>query len=149
MEKNNELGKNVTILYGLDNRDKKDRKEATVFPFNKETIHHVVSTDITCANYRIGAVNNNDDFIVHYAGRVTGEGLHQRLIEHLDEYEPQENFYFQFMLQNNEIDAYHQECEDYHAFQDFDEDENKRVFRNKIHPAKPSNSSVTCRICGK
>lgn len=120
----------------------------SVYSFDKETITKVVNEEITCANYHLGQVQD-DKFYVFYIGRVTGEALRQRLLEHLDEYNDHSEAYFNFVEQESDEDAYQQECKDFHTFQDIDEEEGKKYFRNMIHPARPSGSTLTCKICGK
>ncbi|MBQ7421157.1 MAG: hypothetical protein IJV27_03315 [Prevotella sp.] len=140
--------KEVEVQYTFVNNDGFYKENAIVYPFDKETITSVVNTKITCANYRLGQVRDGK-FDVFYAGRVTGEPLRQRLQEHLVEYGDYTDAFFQFIVQDTEESAYQQECKDFHTYQDIDEEKDKGYFKNKYHPARPTNSSITCKICGK
>lgn len=148
MERSKYDGKKVKLQFAFVDNSGYNEDTIIVYPFTEKCIASIVNSKITCANYRLGQVKDGN-FYVFYAGRVTGETLRQRLLEHVDEYRNYKDAYFNYIEQQTEVNAYRQECDDYHTFLDIDEEEGDEYFRNAIHPARPSDSIVECHICGK
>ena len=114
-----------------------------VYPLTEEGIE-AIPEEIVHGNYRIGVLGQLfGSFYVKYIGRAD-HGLKNRVRDHLTDFikdlidKNPGRVYFSFNEENNELDAYHQECRDYH---DFDPD------LNDYHPAKPSGTVTVCKIC--
>lgn len=119
------------------------RDSTMVYPFEADAIKHIVPQDVTCGNYRIGKLlSNGQRFAPFYIGRVTEESLSDRLLDHISEFGT-DDIYFDFAPASSTLDAYKQECRDYHSFIDA-----ASYLRNKIHPAKPKGMTTMCPICG-
>lgn len=131
--------KEVYLVYPFAGKDK---FPITVYPFNEQVIKTVVPESVECGNYRIGEVNESNEFSVFYVGRATKEKLKDRLADHIEKFGKRESVYFSFESKPSEKEAYIQECTDYHNALDVD-----GYFRNKNHPSKPSGYD-RCPICG-
>ena len=132
-------GKEVFYLYPFA-QDLQDK--TTVYPFNADTIKLIVPKSVTCGNYRIGRLFDSDKFAPFYIGRVTDEPLSDRLIDHISEYGTKA-VCFDFASAISALDAYKQECHDYHSFI------GDGYLQNDIHPAKPKGVNTMCPVCGQ
>ena len=123
-----------------------------VYPFTEENVMRIPE-EAQFGNYRIGLLKN-DEFWVQYFGRSDHNdgGLRKRVSDHLTMgattdhknrlYD--ESYYFWFKVQSNELEAFRQECRDWHTFKDLDEG---NFVDNDIHPARPNGRS--CPICNE
>lgn len=129
----------------------KDRK-FEVNPFTEDNVELIPIT-AKFGNYRIGILKG-DDFWVQYFGRSdhNDEGLRKRVSDHLSKGNPtnhelrlyDETYYFWFQEQPNPLEAFKQECRDWHTFQDIDDG---KFIDNDIHPARLEGKK--CPICNK
>lgn len=105
-------------------------------------------------NYRIGVLKGTEFWVCYY-GRSDNHdgGLRERVREHIgdvtnkDERIYDSSHFFWFNVVHSALDAYKQECEDYHTFMDIDGGD---FVDNDIHPSVPDGmAGVTfCPICG-
>ncbi len=84
--------------------------------------------------YALGKMGNDGIFYIDYIGR-SDEDVADRLCKHVPE--PYQQFFFSYYTTAQEAHA--KECWLYHTFKPTD---------NKIHPAKPKNSRLSCPTCG-
>jgi len=115
----------------------------TVYTLDEHTIDEVVPDNCPHGNYRILRFNPmNETVNVIYVGRVANRtsdaGLKDRLKEHVNEW--QGILYFDFEIQPTAIDAYQQECWDFH---------NWNTQHNDSHPAKLPYRNDPCPVCGQ
>jgi len=121
--------------------------KVTVYPLTEKNLRVIpVSTPI--GNYRLGYIEDRV-FHVRYVGRsvADGKGLIRRIYDHVKEHEkgiyPDET-HFQFMIKKFPINAYYQECQDFHDFG------GETTLRNNIHPAKLKKLlMLKCPFCGQ
>lgn len=116
---------------------------ANVYPLTEGNME-VVPSNIRFGNYRLGTLVG-DEFHVNYVGRSdhNDSGLKGRLAQHVGENIPGET-HFQFIGKKSALEAYWQECQDYH---DFGEDSG---LHNKKHPKKLDGwANLSCPICGQ
>ena len=114
-----------------------------VYSLDEQTIDFAVPSNISNGNYKIFQQNPTDKlYYVIYVGRVadrtTDDGLKDRLKEHIGEWPG--SLYFDYEAKNTSLQAYHQECVDYHNWQ---------PIYNSVHPAKLPNRNDPCPICGQ
>ena len=117
-------------------------EEIEVFPFTQENID-AIPDDVLCGNYRIGLIVRNNHFRVRYYGRSDSNQmtLQQRIRDHHGETTNRENriyddsYYFWYEAANDSIEAYYQECRDFHSFGTHDIDD---FVDNEIHPDTPA-----------
>lgn len=137
---NGQVGVKARIVYP----DGSDTGETvTVYPLAENSME-VVSSDIQFGNYRLGYLDG-DVFHVKYVGRSdhNDNGLKGRLAQHVGEEIPNET-YFQFMEKNSALEAYQQECKDFHDFGE------KQNLRNVEHPKKlDGHTNLFCPVCGQ
>ena len=108
------------------------------YPLTAKSIDENVKE--TIGNYFLG-IAAKGIFVVKYVGR-SDTNLNGRLKDYLgDSYS-----HFKFSYTANPVNAYYQECRDYHRFIDAG-----KKLDNEIHPDKPNNSpnSLVCPICGQ
>lgn len=84
--------------------------------------------------YALGKMGTDGVFYIDYIGR-SDDDVANRLLQHVPEPYPQ----FCFGYYSSAKAAYDKECWLYHTF---------RPTNNKVHPAKPKNSSLVCPECG-
>ena len=84
--------------------------------------------------YALGHTDANNVFNIYYVGRADGD-VNKRLKDHVSSSHSQ----FKFAYFSSAVEAYRKECSLYH---DFNPPE------NIVHPAAPTNSRLTCVICG-
>ena len=114
-----------------------------VYSLDRETIDAIVPANMPNGNYKIFRQNPFDKkYYVVYVGRVadrtTDDGLKDRLKEHIGEWPG--SLYFDCEAKNTPLQAYNQECVDYHDWQ---------PKYNSVHPAKLPNRNDPCPICGQ
>lgn len=85
--------------------------------------------------YALGDINSQNQFVVKYVGR-SDDNVNSRLKDHV----PEPYLKFKFKYYDSAKDAYYKECALYH---DFSPD------GNEIHPAAPSESYLSCPVCGR
>lgn len=112
-----------------------------VYSLDERTIDQIVPANKPNGNYKIYRYDSVNSVVnVIYVGRVadrdSDEGLKVRLKEHIGEW--QGLLFFNFIIQNTPVQAYNQECIDYHDF---------RPEYNIYHPDKLSNNEAKCPIC--
>lgn len=133
------------------------------FAFSKKEIEANVLADES-GTYLLseGARDENNNLFVTYVGRaVVGESedLRTRLKAHLNNPNEQKKdakgnvlkdkdgnpisiyTHFWFQYKKTALDAYEQECKDYHKYGAV------HTLRNKIHPAKNKGSNRLCPVC--
>lgn len=129
-----------------------DNVSFVVHPFTEANMKLIPEKAIY-GNYRIGIVNDNT-FCVQYFGRSdhNNDGLRKRVSDHLakngktdhKKHVYDESYYFWFEEQNSEIEAFKQECHDWHYFLD---PEGENTFDNENYPMRPS--GCACPVCEK
>lgn len=117
--------------------------QETVYSLDEDGINANVPKNQPNGNYKIFQQNPTDKlYYVIYVGRVadrtSDEGLKDRLKEHIGEWSGV--LYFDFEVKGTPLQAYNQECEDYHDWQ---------PIYNSVHPAKLPNRNDPCPICGQ
>lgn len=124
-------------------------KTIIVYPFTAEIVNDLVFDNIPHGNYRIYRryiENNRYMYNVIYVGRVANRtsdrGLKDRLLEHIGEWTGE--LYFECNREISALAAYRHECNDYHGWKSVGQ-----AIYNDSHPAKISNFTEFCPICGK
>ena len=115
----------------------------TVYSLEGEIIDAIVPANVPNGNYKLFQQNPIDKkYYVVYVGRVadriSDEGLRDRLKEHIGEWLG--IMYFDFEVKDTPLQAYYQECLDYHNWQ---------PMYNSVHPAKLPGRNDECPICGE
>lgn len=104
------------------------------FPLTRDGVDAAVTFAMP-GTYALGHINQHDQFVVEYAGRADDD-VNARLKDHVPE--PYQKFKFEYYASAKE--AYFKECRIYHDFRPRD---------NKIHPAAPKGSYLSCPVCGQ
>lgn len=115
----------------------------SAYSLDRETIDAIVPVNVPNGNYKIFQQNPIDKkYYVVYVGRVADrtadEGLRYRLKEHIGEWSG--DLYFDYGVKTTPLQAYNQECQDYH---------NWNPKYNNVHPAKLPGRDDRCLICGE
>lgn len=114
-----------------------------VYSLDEATIDKVVPQPCPNGNYKILRHDLSDNMArVIYIGRVADRtadaGLADRLKEHIGEWPGV--LYFDFNVKETPLQAYYQECLDYHNWQ---------PIYNSVHPAKLPGRDDKCPVCGE
>lgn len=126
--------------------------DVKIHRLNKLNVNLLIPKTSIAGNYWLGVLDDEGDFRVVYIGR-SDDRLNERLCDHVDgiaagnelqDYNDQQ-IYFSFSYAKDAKDAYYQECEDYHRFDDGESGEG--CFKNKIHPDSPDNTGLECPYC--
>ena len=103
------------------------------FPLTQEWVSRTVTSKSPGA-YVLGNMGADGVFYISYAGR-SDDDVAARLLQHVPEPYPQ--FFFRYY--SSAQAAYEKECWLFHTFGPED---------NKVHPASPKNSYLSCPQCG-
>jgi hypothetical protein len=106
--------------------------------YTKENVEQLI-TKISSGAYALGKIKDNGTFIINYVGR-SDDNLAVRLATHekIDDYT-----HLKYGYCSSIKEAFEKECNLYHDF-----GENK-LLDNKVHPAKPNNTTYKCPRCGQ
>ena len=105
------------------------------YPYNAESVDEHVDPD-RIGNFALGSADEKGNLTVGYLGR-SDDDLRSEIKRHIGE---KQYPHFKFSYASSARDAYLKECRNYHG-----------LFLgrpNQMHPAKPSDGTLACPVCG-